>query len=86
MLDKESFIKYLDAHAEPHSTGYCARHIRLALEAAGAKDTDHPEDAKNYGPFLKKLGATEVSEAIYKPLRTCLKTKHFVATTDARRQ
>ena len=34
----------------------CARHVRLALESAGAITTGHPRHANDWGPTLLRLG------------------------------
>lgn len=66
-------ISWLNAHAYSYSSycnikeKKCAKNVRLALEAAGFNTTGHPEYAKDYGDFLKKLGFKEVSRIGYSP-------------------
>jgi hypothetical protein len=63
-IDVSNAVKTLDANAVPASTGFCARHVRLALEAGGA-NTESINDpnaytlyAKDYGPVLLREGFT----------------------------
>jgi RHS repeat-associated protein len=51
-IDLNEFVRWLDNHAKPNSTGFCARYIRLALENAGANTQGAPIPAKDWGPFL----------------------------------
>jgi hypothetical protein len=48
-------------------SGTCATACRRGLEAGGVNTKGHPVDAKDYGPFLLKLGASAVSKDSYKP-------------------
>lgn len=47
--------------------GYCATAIRQGLEAGGLNTLGHPRYAKNYGPFLVKLGFDIVNGDDYTP-------------------
>ncbi len=60
-------ISWLNAHAHSSSTHKCAMYIRLALGAAGFNTTGHPQYAKDYGSFLKKLGFGEIPKEGYSP-------------------
>jgi uncharacterized protein RhaS with RHS repeats len=61
-LDLNRFVRYLDRHALPEPKGKCGRHIREALEDAGANSSGHPQDAKDWGPFLvNNLGFSDVT-------------------------
>ncbi len=62
-------IVSLNSNAEPNSTRYCARYIAFALEAGGLTTAGRPNAAKNYGPFLIKLGfnKVQVDNSMYKP-------------------
>ena len=66
-IDKDKFVKYLDAHAKSRSHGKCAAAVRKGLEAGGMNTTGRPGDAKDYGPFLRKKGAEVVSRNSYSP-------------------
>jgi hypothetical protein len=48
-------VQYLREHASPHSTGYCARFTREAIEAGGVTLARHSY-AKDYGPSLTAVG------------------------------
>ena len=41
----------------------CAKHVRLALEHAGAITTGHPMDAKDWGPTLSRIGFRKIEVA-----------------------
>ncbi|MCC8423777.1 hypothetical protein [Mucilaginibacter sp. UR6-11] len=45
-----------------------AKAIRLALEAGGINTASCPPAAKDYGPFLIKIGFDTVGTANYKPI------------------
>lgn len=47
------------------STGKCARHVRLALEAGGFDMSGAPLSAKDYGTYLKLRSFSEVSQTNY---------------------
>lgn len=64
-LDKHKFAEYMDLHAEPASTGYCAKYVRKGLEAGGLDTTGRPDEAREYGPFLIHLGAHHVPNEDY---------------------
>lgn len=58
---------WLRSHAHAKSLHKCATYVRLALEAGGIDTTGHPEYAKDYGDFLKKIGFHEVTRDGYSP-------------------
>ena len=64
---------WLNAHAYTYAAykskkdKECAKYVRLALEAGGIDTAGHPEHAKDYGDFLKKIGFHEVSKEGYSP-------------------
>lgn len=60
-------VDYLDQHAHGHSTGYCARAVRLALLAGGINIQPHPPVAKLYGQYLQRSGFARVSTTAYTP-------------------
>ena len=67
-FDRSSFAAALKSNAlPPFGQGRCAKHVRLALEAAGVNTAGHPVSAKDYGPFLKKVGFTTVTPEGYVP-------------------
>lgn len=55
-FDKDKFAKFLRKNSKPHSQRRCARALRQALEAGGARTGGHPVDAKDYGPVLERNG------------------------------
>ena len=63
------FVKWLDDNAHDKSTGRCAQYFRKALEASGLDTTGRPNLAKDYGPFLQKLGFSDVPQRGYIPQR-----------------
>jgi hypothetical protein len=47
-FDVDKFVKHLQANAlPPFGQGKCARFVRLALEAGGARIAGQPESAKD---------------------------------------
>ena len=67
-FDADRFAETLRANAlPPFGQGRCAKHVRLALEAAGVNSAGHPVSAKDYGPFLRNRGFATVSHAGYVP-------------------
>jgi len=62
-LNIDGFLKYMDDKASGKTTpsGACAQAVRNGLQYGGGLDTTgHPKDAKDYGPFLKRIGFQEV--------------------------
>jgi hypothetical protein len=66
-LDKDKLAKWMDDHAESGSQGKCAKYCRQGLEAGGLNTDGRPMLAKDYGPFLRKLGASAVPDDNYIP-------------------
>ena len=67
-FDRNKFVSTLKNNAlPPFGKGVCAKHVRIALEAAGANTAGHPVSAKDYGPLLKKNGFTVVIATPYVP-------------------
>jgi hypothetical protein len=60
-LDTEEFTKHLRKKAKEKSQRRCAFYVRLALQAGGASLGDHPGDAKDYGPLLRRIGFSEIA-------------------------
>jgi len=60
-LDLESTITSLVSHAQPDSTGWCARHVRSALEDGGMDTTGRPSYGGSYGSWLTQNGWEEVT-------------------------
>jgi hypothetical protein len=61
-FDKDKFAKHLEASALPgFGAGQCAKYVREAMVAAGLNTAGNPISAKDYGPFLVKLGFKSVT-------------------------
>lgn len=63
-------VDYLVTHAYPSynsKCGFCARAVRLSLEAGGLSMVGHPGSAYEYKDFLPKIGFYAVSEVSYVP-------------------
>lgn len=60
-IDIEKFAVHLRTNARGHSQGKCARWVRQALEAAGARTTGSPVYAKDWGPTLIRIGFRPLS-------------------------
>jgi hypothetical protein len=66
----DAAVKHIDAHGHTKSQGKCARYVREAIEAGGARiPLPRPVYAKDYGPVLAKLGFTKVPAVAYSPQR-----------------
>lgn len=67
----ENAVAYIKSKAYPKYSedkcGNCARAVRLALERGGIDTRNHPNDAKDYGPYLMKWGFKVVSPENYTP-------------------
>ncbi|HEY8289874.1 MAG TPA: hypothetical protein VIG49_11435 [Acetobacteraceae bacterium] len=68
-FDKQAFADHLKIHISknPFGEGACARHVRLALAAAGVRPLHWPVAAKDWGPTLSAAGFRTVSTAGYHP-------------------
>jgi hypothetical protein len=68
-FDKVKFAKHLTDHAlSGFGVGRCARYVREALVAGGLNTQGNPLSAKDYGPFLVRLGfAAVVTTPTYVP-------------------
>ncbi|QAU23552.1 CHAP domain-containing protein [Dyella sp. M7H15-1] len=53
--DGASAASYADSHAQPDSTGECAKYVRRAIEWGGIS-LPRTRYAKDYGPILKAAG------------------------------
>jgi len=66
-MDVNAAASYADSHAESSSGGACATYVRKALAAGGLTsfNTNHPEFAYQYGPFLMNAGFVQISSGGY---------------------
>ena len=55
-FDADVAIRHIRNTAMGQSTGSCAKHVRLALEAGGVDLTTRPNYACQYGPYLEARG------------------------------
>src|SRR5215469_222638 len=57
-FDKQRFVSFLrqNVSSAEFGEGQCAKHVRLALAAAGLVPNSHPLSAKDWGPTLVILG------------------------------
>jgi len=61
-FERERFVKALREDAlAPFGQGVCAKHVRMALEAAGLDMSRRPVHAREYGPTLEAHGFAEVT-------------------------
>ncbi len=61
-------VNALDNNALSSSSGYCAKYVRIAMEAGGLNTTGRPGSAKDYNnSFLDNLGFSKVSNDNYTP-------------------
>ena len=69
----DAAVVYLNGHAYAYfirgKCGHCAKAVRLALDAGGINTDPHPLSAKNYEPYLKKWGFTEITKTDYIPMK-----------------
>jgi hypothetical protein len=64
-FDKQKFVEHLRANALPgFGAGKCAKYVREALVAGGLNTAGNPLSAKDYGPFLIRLGFRSVATAM----------------------
>jgi len=63
----DKFTQRLKNISATSSSRRCARSIRLALESAGAKFSDHPIAAADWGNTLLKIGYKQISPAFDQP-------------------
>jgi hypothetical protein len=70
-FDVTKAVTELDKNAGSKSTGYCAKNIRLALEAGGMKISlsERPGKAVGYSDLLESKGLTTVDVKDYVPIK-----------------
>lgn len=61
MFDIDKAIEYGNTHLLSKTSGQCAKHVRLMLEAGGLDTTGRPVAACNYDTFLPKIGFTQIA-------------------------
>ena len=60
VFDVRNAVEYLQGHAKPGSTGYCAKHVREAMQAGGLNVNDRPGYGGGYAEYLPKKGWREI--------------------------
>ena len=63
-IDKAVAALNKNAHAK--STGYCAKYVRLAINAGGIATPNNPVSAKNYNGYLEQFGFKQIDTSSYK--------------------
>jgi len=61
-FDIQAAVDFIAGHAAPKSTGWCARHVRAALEAGGLSTEGRPGYGGAYGPWLESHGWEKVTD------------------------
>ena len=67
LLDSKKMVDWLNKNAKKDSSRRCAAYVRQGMEAGGEDTSGRPNYAKDYGPFLEKLGFKPVESANYTP-------------------
>ena len=67
IFNVESAINHLTNNAMQTSSGYCARHVRQALEAGGLSTGNRPGSACDYDTYLTTIGFGIVNSYNYIP-------------------
>lgn len=60
-INIDKFATHLRRNAASVSQARCARYVRVALEAGGARTAGHPVNAKEWGPTLLRIGYRAVT-------------------------
>jgi len=60
-FDVDAAASYARSEARTSSTGRCATHVRLAIEAGGV-ELERQVSAKNYGTSLSRAGFTRLAQ------------------------
>ena len=66
-LDVRKFTQKLHSMSSATSTKKCARSIRIALQAAGARILNHPVAAADWGNTLQTIGYKPIKPAFDQP-------------------
>jgi hypothetical protein len=62
-LDIDRFARRLrDGASSPYGSGQCVRFVGSALEGAGARASQWPQHARDFGPALRRLGFRLVAD------------------------
>ncbi len=66
-IDVNKMTRFLTGITRQTSTKKCARSVRLALQAAGARFNSHPVSAADWGPTLKQIGYRKINQSFDRP-------------------
>ena len=66
-IDIDKFINKLDSISARTSSARCARSIRIALQTAGAKFSNHPVAAADWGNTLEEIGYQQIQPSFDNP-------------------
>jgi hypothetical protein len=54
-MNIDDAVDHLNENAQSHSTGYCARYVKQAIQAGGVSlEQPYPKSAKDYGAYLER--------------------------------
>lgn len=71
-IDVDKFTSHLRMNAKAQSQAQCAKYVRHAFEAGGAKTEGHPSMAKAWGATLQRNGFLTLAisrSGAYRPLK-----------------
>ncbi|RZG47435.1 MULTISPECIES: CHAP domain-containing protein [Acinetobacter] len=66
-LDISKFTEKLVSMSRSTTAHRCARYVRIALQSAGARFTDHPIAASDWGSTLTEIGYKQIRPAFDNP-------------------
>ncbi len=75
-FDIDKAVDVLRERVGPKSRGYCARYVRIAVNAGGLVLKKYPVSAREYDPYLETQGFSKISPT---PLPTYTPTKGDIA-------
>ncbi len=61
----EKAVAALNKNANAASTGYCARYVRMAINAGGIATPNQPNSAKDYKGYLEQFGFSQIAADSY---------------------
>lgn len=67
LIDIEKFTQKLVSMSRSTTAHRCARYVRIALESAGARFSDHPVAASDWGNTLTEIGYKQIQPDFNNP-------------------
>ncbi len=67
LIDIEKFTRKLVSMSRGSSAHQCAKYVRIALESAGARFTNHPIAASDWGDTLTSIGYQQIAPSFDNP-------------------